>query len=398
MGAHLTKGTDWIGSNTQRYGVRQSTEDILEQDMNSFLLKTNMNGFLNHVLVEMMSFSDVCINNAIRKKRAKYIEILVNNEKQTGIIEKEQIEILADVLANAERGKILKKYKPIKKGKEEKFSATFGMDNTLINALNKTDWNGFDTNGKAAFNDLNTFLSALLEDYASRPLYERELIYFNDIVNIIEQALNANEQDRYGIAISFKSVNGTAPAQKPKRGRHKDETVSTGELKDILLMPYSLELDAGENYYYVTGMARPQNAPDAPMYPVTYRLSRLESAKICKDIQGLSKTDSINLKKLIQTKGVQYIGGVINKDDAEATVVLTRAGMQQYRKVLHNRPKYKESKVDENGNVTMTFMCSPLQLEFYFFQFGNDAEIIAPSFLHEKMLQRYQNAADQYKK
>ncbi|WP_456297519.1 hypothetical protein [Catonella morbi] len=103
----------------------------------------------------------------------------------------------------------------------------------------------------------------------------------------------------------------------------------------------------------------------------------------------LTKSDIENIEKEIRNKGVQFMRG----ESHEIKIRLNEEGQKLYNRILHLRPKYVRI---EEKNIYV-FDCSLKQIEYYFFKFGKEAEIISPPQLREKFKNDHLEAYEVYK-
>ena len=189
---------------------------------------------------------------------------------------------------------------------------------------------------------------------------EREKIWFKPFVRQIEDALAAKKRLR----------------------------IETGAGKIYSFAPYALMTDPLSSMNYLVGYCCRYDIPDGEMRPVSFRLSGLKDIRLEKSRSaGISKDQIRQLEQMIAVRGVQFMAGSEDK----IRVRLTENGFRRYRRYLHLRPEAAE----QEGDV-LTFCCTPAQAEFYFFKFGEDAEILEPAWLREKFIGMYSSALKVY--
>ena len=72
-------------------------------------------------------------------------------------------------------------------------------------------------------------------------------------------------------------------------------------------------------------------------------------------------------------------------------------GKRMYETQAHLRPAFTGREACADGSWVYEFNCTQMQAEYYFFKFGEFAQILTPKELAEKMKNAYSAAASQYK-
>lgn len=204
------------------------------------------------------------------------------------------------------------------------------------------------------------YFSAIFESYARKPFIEREQIILHEQINKIKNAIKKNTP------IFFVHSNG----------------------KSYDFLPYILQPDKMGTYWYVAGMSIDQ---EGERYYSSFRVSRLLQIRdIPHKYAPLSDEEKMQLEKMISEKGIQFLVGHSTK----AIIRFTQNGYKKYTNQLHRRPQIS-SKISTD---TYEFIATLEQLEYYFFSFGNDAEILEPQELRDIFKQKYEQAAKLYTK
>ena len=100
----------------------------------------------------------------------------------------------------------------------------------------------------------------------------------------------------------------------------------------------------------------------------------------------LNKSSELNKK--VKQQGIQFL---LSSPD-RIRVKLSEEGVQQYNQNFHLRPQYTSI---EEENIYV-FDCPADQIKFYFFKFGEKAEILDPPELRAYFQNEYQKAFMQY--
>lgn len=379
-----------------RLSLSVTANEIINEDLQNFMLETNRTGFLNRLFLALFHHSEACIDEEVDRKKRYFLSVLEANKKASKLQNDAQIEAVANLLAESYRHDLVEKYTTElkKKPKAPEFNIRLNKDVFIMLYSGEINWEN-----QNAYRTVRRYLEALIESYAEKPVCERELVFFADNVIQFRQALEAKPKKRSGMIITLRSASGAAPVENTEKqaGRVKADERKTGLLKEYIVIPYCLETDKDNNYYYLAGLSRPFGKRDMKMLPSSFRLSRIESVRWTDLEQGMSDADAEEIQKRIDERGIQYVFAGENKDHGDVVVKLTEEGMRKYRQVLHNRPMFSTVKEEKDGSIRMTFGCSYEQVMYYFLQFGKDAVVISPDMLRERMESTYTQAAEAYK-
>ena len=337
---------DCIGGDfKQRINLSYSALNVINSDMSAFH-NNQFTNFINTVITNHIYKSDASISIALERERKK-------------------LEQQLKTLNCSETDKIIARLLGIKKTELTKKAASYENFKSCPVRLHKgtveylTDPYSECKENIYYNNKPGKYLKALVEDYASKPYSERELIYFADRVTLIKTAI----KERRKLSVKF-----------------SDE-------RHYIIYPVKLVKDPMAIYNYVVGYSF--NKEDKAKSPVSLRISGDFDIRLMNGEFSLSKEDIKNLNNCINNKGIQFLIG----EESDIVVILTERGKQKFSSQIHLRPSPVEVR---NGNEYV-FRCTPAQAEFYFVKFGKDAYIKEPEDLHRKMLNIYHEAYKVYK-
>lgn len=330
----------------QRINLSHLAISVVESDMIAFG-NSKPNNFLNRIIRNFKEDADASIHFALEKERFRLKEILGTTD-----IESERIDKL-----------IAKKEEELKNQ-----AKSHPKHESMLIAVSK-DTQKFLKDKKLCFEDkyydsIGLYLKSIIEEYASKPFSERELIYFNDKVEVINSGIVDKKKGEYiALALSY----------------------SDGRCYTVI--PYDIKKDPMGMYNYLVGFS--VDSEKNPKKPVSIRISGNFEIKLKKSEKyKLSASYKNKMEDCIKTKGVQFLIG----EDTEIVVYLTEAGKKRFSNQLHLRPQYTKIR-DDGGYV---FNCTPKQAEIYFIRFGKDAYIKEPESLRKEMLKYYRDAYNRY--
>lgn len=224
------------------------------------------------------------------------------------------------------------------------------------------------SDGEPGYRSVTKYLGRLFESYAKFAIKDREKCIFAENYEIIESAIS----ERKCISVNISAQDS---------------------IKTLQIKPYKLLADIFTEYYYLVGYACDQ--PNGEYKIATFRISRLNNPKKCRG-DNLTQNEIIALEQRLENISPAYL----QNKAVEVKVIMTRAGEDNYFKILRNRPNAikKETLPDKGSDYTVkyTFFGSEYQIANYFHQFGADAVITEPRELHDEQKKWYSKSAEAY--
>lgn len=211
------------------------------------------------------------------------------------------------------------------------------------------------------FKKPGNYLKFIMEEYSKLPYYQREGIYFNRIISIIEDAVKLN----YTLNIFTNDM-------------------------EFEVIPYKIESDSFQNYHYLVGMASQIISSHRNFQPASFRISRITNIKTNRTYKELTVSQEKELNMAIKKRGAQFI---LN-DTSLVRVKFTKEGIKKYNSQLYLRPDFTNI-IDK---YIYEFDITLFQAEAYFFKFGKDAEILYPETLRSVFYKKYKDAEILYQK
>ena len=212
------------------------------------------------------------------------------------------------------------------------------------------------------------YLGRLFEAYAKLAIKDREKCIFAENYEIIESAIS----ERKCITVNIPRQDG---------------------IKTLLIKPYKILADIFTEYYYLVGYACGQ--PNGEYKIATFRVSRLDNPKKSRG-DYLTPSEEFALEQRLENISPAYL----QNKAVEVKVIMTRAGEDNYFKILRNRPNAikKETLPNKGSDYTVkyTFFGSEYQIANYFHQFGADAVITEPRELHDEQKDWYEKSLNSY--
>ena len=365
--------------NQQHIGLRPHTEYILNCDrtyFKSYLTlrhpepkkdsqKLSIGSLINHIIKNYIETADASIAHRLHEKYQEFSKMFPPSQYDTDSRNK-----IIKELQNHEEKRLLmlkKQYLSSELKKSKKFYLKNEVKELLIHAMK----NGEDKYYKRP----GQYLTAIVEEYVHKPYLERERIFCADLIQEIDSCIRKK-----------KSLN-----------------VTTTSLKHYYMFPLRIETDPMSMYHYVIGYSVPkESVPDYASEEEKEKIFlsnkkacafRLSNISVVEDTPlnncTLTKTDISELNKKVKQQGIQFL---LSSPD-RIRVKLSEEGVQQYSQNFHLRPQYTSIIEEENIYI---FDCPADQIKFYFFKFGEKAEILDPPELRAYFQNEYQKAFMQY--
>lgn len=348
--------------------------------------KLPLSTFLNQIFHNFYEMADASIALQAENYAQKLREILSDGEDRSGLRKKSSVsrdrktgsgtknaesigcaEIMDNTiekLTAAYVKKLREKSTSYSKGKGEKFRLN------QENFIYLTDEDS-ECQEEQFYSSIGQYLKALFEEYASLTHLQREAVYYRSVLESIQQAFDSNS------AVRVTHVRGF----------------------QFEFQPYKVVSDLSSTYHYLIGYSTPLNmdidydVTNQPVpcraRPATMRISNIADAKVVRRKSGkLTARQKEELKTILNDNGPQFMAD----DTHEIHVRLTPDGINRYNYQLAIRPEYTEI-IEPDIYV---FRCSERQIEYYFFNFGKDAEILKPENLRKHFSRRYREASEGY--
>lgn len=222
------------------------------------------------------------------------------------------------------------------------------LNNDVVNDYYPADGKWFGAKNKITQGE---YIKALIEDYARKPFFDRESIFYKQTINTINTHIDNSDSNKGILPIIYQDGN------------------------KYYIKPYRLSYDYEAQYHYVICMSTKD--PNDAMRPASFRLTRIKDIKppVTSYVAGSIKSkEAKELERRIKENGVPYIFG----ETMDYLVRLTPTGLNMYNSIFHQRPIYQSLEKNEDGYYYLSFHITERQITNYFFQFGKDATILSP--------------------
>ena len=349
----------------QHINLSESAWCVVEQDIKNFYLDEeaeSKSGFFNKIITNFHDDADASINNRYNSKVEELEDLLKGLKNADNSIKEQMISIITENY----KKKLIDKSRSYPKGHGEKFR--INVDNV---ELFKNDY----TNADYYDGTVGQYLKALFEEYCQLPMFQRELVFFRDIVDEIEKGINTQKKIKITIKKKF----------------NPDE--NNYYYRKFYISPYKIVQDSTKAYNYIVGISEEifDDNTTGEKQIASFRISRIEKIMVCRSMSGfLSQEKKDKIESELKGKTPAFMTG----DIIDIKVRFTKKGLEQYNRFLNLRPN-NYSKV-ENECLTYIFHCTEFQASTYFLKFMKEIEIMEPLYLREKFMSNYKEALAVY--
>lgn len=336
----------------QHLSLSDAAWAVLQDDRKDFGGGRSWAGILNYVFAEYRDKADASISVAVERRRAQY------EEKLVGVAAPAVRKAVLEALLADYTEELIKK--AAKNGATPPDKEVFKFRLDRDNYAFREQW--LDSPDAQYYGGrFSRYLRAVLEEYAAKTVYQREAIYFDPQMRLIQAA----------------AANGELLRIRMKTG-------SSFEVR-----PFGVLGDRQETYHYLVGLSRPDGTR-GPEKPYNFRLSNIVKLEVSFRRSGrLTKEERDKIEDRIRSVGVQFLG----QQQETICIRLTEDGRQNYGRQLHLRPAARERAEVDDGlyRWEYTFYCTEFQAKAYFLKFCGDAKVVAPQSLRDTFAQEYRS-------
>lgn len=336
----------------QHLSLSATARAVLEDDRQDFGGRRSWAGILNYVFAEYRDKADASISVAVERRRAQY------EEKLVGVAAPAVRKAVLEALLADYTEELIKKAAKNGATPPDKESFKFRLDRD--NYAFREQW--LDSPDAQYYGGrFSRYLRAVLEEYAAKTVYQREAIYFDPQMRLIQAG----------------AANGELLRIRLKKGTWFE------------VRPYGVLGDRQETYHYLVGLSRPDGTRE-PEKPYNFRLSNIVKLEVSFRRSGrLTKEERDAIEDRIRAVGVQFLV----QQQETICIRLTEDGRQNYGRQLHLRPAARERAEVDDGlyRWEYTFYCTEFQAKAYFLKFCGDAKVVAPQSLRDTLAQEYRS-------
>lgn len=203
-----------------------------------------------------------------------------------------------------------------------------------------------------------------MEEYAEHPFIERERIFRKDVYEIVEDAC-ANHRMMQVRMMLF------------------------GKRETLIIYQYKITADPMNYQSYLACYSRKQKESSKEKIDASFSMARIPVPTLLKQTAFLSKEEKDKIEKDIRTLSINFLYG----NETEIRVKLSEVGKRRFHNNITSRPIKDDAASTEDEYV---FHCTENQAFFYFYPFGEHAEIISPASLRTRIIDSHKKSLEIY--
>lgn len=336
----------------QHLSLSDAAWAVLQDDRQDFGGGRSWAGILNYVFAMYRDKADASVSVAVSRRREQL------EEQLGGVVSPVARDAVLDRLMEAYAGELAEKAMSDGAVAQQKEVFKFRLDRD--NYAFREQW--LDSPDAQYYGGrFSRYLRAVLEEYAAKTVYQREAIYFDPQMRLIQAG----------------AANGELLRIRLKKG------------SEFEVRPYGVLGDRQETYHYLVGLSRPDGTRE-PEKASSFRLSNIVKLEVSFRRSGrLTKEERDKIEDRIRAVGVQFLV----QQQETICIRLTEDGRQNYGRQLHLRPAARERAEVDDGlyRWEYTFYCTEFQAKAYFLKFCGNAKVMEPQSLRDTFAQEYRS-------
>ena len=345
--------------NLSNYAWSVIDDDIA--NFNNCMEKTSFSGFLNRIFKNFYdkSVASISLRNMELLDKLRNLFSLDKKSNKDKVLTNTFI----TTLVNYNSDNLIKNVKSYSKDEGRKFRINKENIDILKESLEANNYT----------NSIGLYLKAIYEDYATKPTYIRERIYYKEVVDIIESSINLKKKLKVTLVDRLSSTNKIIN-------------------RKFYLSPYKIMQDKNNMFNYLVCYCEEilEDGSILDKRIASFRISRFKKVDIMSSMNNfISKENIKRIEESLLNNDVQYLAS----DVVDIKIKFLDKGLELFNRQIYSRPN-NYTKIEEN---IYSFKCSEIQAINYFFKFGKYIEILEPIDLRDKFIYRYSKALDIYK-
>ena len=308
----------------QHLSLSDAAWAVLQDDRQDFGGGRSWAGILNYVFAMYRDKADASVSVAVSRRREQL------EEQLGGVVSPAARDAVLDRLMEVYAGELAEKAMSDGAVAQQKEVFKFRLDRD--NYAFREQWLDSPDAARYYGNRFSRYLRAVLEEYAAKTVYQREAIYFDPQMRLIQAA------------------------------------AANGEL---------------------VGLSRPDGTR-GPEKEFNFRLSKIIKLDVSFRRSGrLTEKERTDIESSIRGKGVQFLA----QQRETIRIRLTEEGRRDYGSQMHLRPPAQTRTAVDDGAYRWeyTFFCTEFQARAYFLKFCGEAKVVEPQSLRDTLAQEYRS-------
>ena len=361
------------GEQRQHLSISTHAYEILLNDISAFSEKGGISGIINRIIRNYLEDSEASITCALEKKKSIYTKQIEDEKTDSSPLTPAEKKVVG-LLTAAYRKELIDKNTKYKKPLSNSKTLKIRLQNDIYDILGPSE--PLPEIESTVYKTSGNYIKAIIEDYANLSLFKREEIYFKDLFNLISTIVSIEPSKR-----SLYTIKIDRGTEKPQAYRIK---------------PYLLSSSSHAPYHYLVALSKKASSERSSYSPASFRLSRIISINKTPSYGSgkITANEKAEIEKGIRDKGIPYLSADVKR----YRVLLTPTGIDNFNRILHQRPIPDKTEKLPDGSVIMSFTGTDFQMESYFTRLGKDARILSPKSTANHLKKVFGDAYKTYEK
>lgn len=370
----------------QHLNLSEAAWLVIDGDIKNFYpsqKEESFSGFLNRVFKNYYQLAEASISLRSIEKKEELEKLYSTAEFKT--LDKKTIAMFIDKYTHVYADDLRKKSLAYPSGHGEKFRINKENLDILRESNEGANYQG----------TIGLYLKAIFEEYARKPAYIREQIFFLDTIKEIERAI-AKQRKLKLVLNDNPSLSGNAKQEKK---------VLPKKAKKYYVSPYKIVQDKTNQFNYLIGYSEKITDIESPdengrmrktstvgqKSMSSFRISRINQVGVMASMGAkISEVHKKELDEELVKKTPMYMSGEL----IDVKVRFSDKGLDLLKRQAYMRPQFYD--IDSQDKHVYVFHCTEFQITNYMFKFDWDAYVIEPESLRIKFKNRYERALQTY--
>lgn len=354
----------------QHLMLSRFADSVIREDSINYLGNLNISGCINRIVRNYADISEASVSQYVKKQKNKYQKVL-NNTNLRQLPEKERA-VLLNSLVQEDLTNSLQHLQSYPKDVPYKIRL---WDEIWADLYSEDSWPE-----EKYYPSQGAYIKALIENYAEKSTFDREEVFFRSTLERLRNMLNLPKTERKILKLQYRTASGNTITCRIK--------------------PYKIVADSAKQFHYLIALSDYHSTDTGTYEPASFRISRIVEDSFFEYAKSygsgnITARESARLDKMLQTAGPQFMLA----SEETIKVLLTREGINQYNSQYYLRPAsscLKSVSPQKDGSAVYEFVCTALQIKYYFFKFGKEATVLEPQELAESFYKELTAAAQKY--
>ena len=229
----------------QHISLSKYAHDTICNDAIEFMGEVNKSGFINKIIQNFYENANASISMVLKQQKISFHNILhENNNSTTNIPLSPEEERIINLLSNAHITKTLTTVNSYSKD----IALKIRLNNFVYDLLYPSDYSPWSESDY--YPTQGAYIKALIEEYSRKSFFEREEIYYKDIIDTINTELSRGSTDHRLVAIKY--------------------LTGSSKINTYTVKLFKLTTQSERNYHYLIALSNNANADNPEYVPAAF--------------------------------------------------------------------------------------------------------------------------------